>query len=160
MPTRYPGTPSETRALNAFIKLQRASETVAARLQDSLAGSGLTLAQLGVLEALLHLGPMNQRRLGEKLLRSKANVTTVLANLEAEGLILRKRDADDRRAFEVKLSASGRRRIEKVFPSHARRIEELMGGLTPDEQDQLGNLCRSLGLHAAADRNETEGTDE
>ena len=50
---------AEIRALNAYIKLVRASESVFGRIGQNLrAEGGQTLSQFGVLEALWHLGPL------------------------------------------------------------------------------------------------------
>ena len=46
---------------------------------------GLTESQIGVLEALAHLGPLTQGELCRKILRSGSNVTTVVDNLERDG---------------------------------------------------------------------------
>ncbi len=75
MPTHYQGSKRDRTALNAYINLVRASETVLSRMGADLAEKGLTLGQFGALEALLHLGPMCQRELSEKLLRSGGDVT-------------------------------------------------------------------------------------
>jgi MarR family 2-MHQ and catechol resistance regulon transcriptional repressor len=150
MPTRYQGTDDEVRALNLFIKLMRATETLNARLQQALSEQGLTMGQLAVLEALLHLGPMHQRNLGRKLLRSDANVTTVVDNLERDGLVTRQRAQKDKRFVTVSLTASGKRLIQKVFPAHARSIAKSLAGLTPGEQEQLSALCKKLGLSLAS----------
>lgn len=150
MPTHYDGTPREVRALDAFIKLSRALESVNGRLNQDLAREGVTPAQLAVLEALHHLGPMSAGELAGKLLRSAPNMTVVLGNLERSGWISRTRRRSDRRVVNVSLTAAGRRRIRKVFPGHARRVAELMAALTPAEQEQLGGLCRKLGRAAAA----------
>ena len=56
MPTRYHGTPAETAALDAYIKLMRAAESVTTRVGGVMAAAGLTIGQFGVLEALLHHG--------------------------------------------------------------------------------------------------------
>jgi MarR family 2-MHQ and catechol resistance regulon transcriptional repressor len=149
MPTRYRGTGTETRALNTFIKLVRATETLMAGLGHAMAGEGLTLGQLAVLEALLHLGPMHQRALGQKVLRSDANVTTVLDNLAGAGLIVRQRSGADRRRVVVSLTPAGRRRIEQVFPAHVRRVTAALGVLSAAEQDELARLCRKLGTALA-----------
>ncbi len=149
MPTHYQGTPEEIRALEVFIKLVRASETLNARLQASLAEEGITLGQLAVLEALLHLGPMCQRALGRKVLRSDANVTTVLDNLERGGFIRRVRSAEDRRLVNVELSEAGRARIGGIFPGHVRRIAEGFSCLSAVEQKELARLCKKLGLSLA-----------
>ena len=82
MPTRYQGTAEEVQALNTYIKLQRAAETVLARTTAHLATYGLTLSQFAILEALYHLGTLSQRDLAEKLLKSPGNMSIVLKNME------------------------------------------------------------------------------
>jgi MarR family 2-MHQ and catechol resistance regulon transcriptional repressor len=75
MGTHYQGTQAETDALNAYIKLMRAAESVTARAHNVLPKE-ITLSQFGVLEALLHRGPLCQGELASKLLRSGGNVTS------------------------------------------------------------------------------------
>ncbi|WP_018291137.1 MarR family winged helix-turn-helix transcriptional regulator [Verrucomicrobium sp. 3C] len=145
MPTRYKGSQAEVQALNCYIKLTRASETLAAKLRVPLAREGLTTGQLGVLEALLHLGPMNERELCRKLLRSGGNITVVVDNLERRGLVQRARNLKDRRSVTVALTPEGLRLIRGVFPGHAARITAALGVLNPEEQRELGRLCRKLG---------------
>jgi MarR family 2-MHQ and catechol resistance regulon transcriptional repressor len=146
MPTHYKGSAREARALDTFIKLTRAVETLGSQLQKNLAEHELTLPQLGVLEALLHLGAMSQSELGRKLLRSNPNMTALLDTLERNGWIQRERSPEDRRVVVVSLTREGQRVIEKAFPAHAARIAELMGALSAEEQQVLGQLCKKLGL--------------
>ena len=147
MGIRYKGTKAENRALDAYIKLVRASESVVGRLGQNLrAEDDLPLSQFGVLEALMHLGPMCQRELGVKILKSNGNVTMVVDNLEKRGLVARRRSVEDRRVTEVDLTAKGRALIKGIFPRHAAEITAEMGRLTAAEQKQLGALCRKLGL--------------
>ena len=146
MPTKYRGTPAETRALNAFIKLMRATDSLASHLTRNLAEHDITMSQFGVLEALLHLGPLSQGDICHKLLLSGSNITPVIDNLEKRALVRRDRRTDDRRVVEVSLTTKGRQLIDGLFPSHARRITKAFGALTPAQQDQLAALCRTLGL--------------
>ena len=146
MGTHYRGRPAEVRALDAYIKLTRATSSVASRLAPGLARAGLTPTQLGVLEALLHLGPLGQRTLGAKLLMSGGNITAVVDNLERRGLVRRERRGDDRRNVTVHLTPQGRRLIESAFPAHVREIVEAFSALTAAEQDALGRLTKKLGL--------------
>jgi MarR family 2-MHQ and catechol resistance regulon transcriptional repressor len=146
MVTRHTGPPAEVRALDAYIKLTRAAESVTARLSGLWAAAGLTEGQFGALEALYHLGPLVQRDLAAKLLRSGGNVTLVIDNLEKRGLVRRERDADDRRRITVHLTAAGRRLIRRLFPRHAAAVAAELGVLTAAEQEDLGRLCRKLGL--------------
>jgi MarR family 2-MHQ and catechol resistance regulon transcriptional repressor len=145
MPTHYKGTPDAKRALSAFINFIRASDSVTARLDGQIEMGGLTHGQFAVLEALLHLGPLNQCDLAHKLLRSGGNLTVVIDNLEKRGLVRRERQKDDRRMVVVKLTPSGHKLIAGIFPSHARAIVAEMSRLTPDEQETLRELCRKLG---------------
>ncbi len=146
MPTRYRGDTAEVLALDTMIKLMRAVSTIAARLYVPLQRDhGITEGQLGVLEALLHLGPLTQTQLCGKLLTSGSNLTTVLDNLERRGWVRRERDTADRRVQNVHLTAEGRAVIMEVFPQHARRVAETFAALSEDEQRQLGELCRKLG---------------
>jgi MarR family 2-MHQ and catechol resistance regulon transcriptional repressor len=145
MGTRYRGSAEEVRALNAFIKLTRAAESVGARLAGLVAGAGLTESQFGALEALYHLGPLHQCELGAKLLRSSGNITMVVDNLEKRGLVRRERGVEDRRYVTVHLTDAGRDLIRRVFPPHVAGVVAAMAALTPAEQEELGRLCRKLG---------------
>ena len=152
MGTRYRGSPREVRALDAYIKLSRAANSVALLTQRFLATHRLTAGQFGVLEILLHLGPVVQRQLGEKLLSSGGNITMVVDNLERRQLVRRSRDSVDRRLITVHLTPEGRQLIEQIFPEHARNIAEAFSVLSAGEQDQLGEYCKRVGLHITAER--------
>lgn len=136
-------------ALRAYVKLLRAGKAVVARLEPLLAAHGLTTTQLGVLEAILHKGPLTQRELGRKVLTSAGNMTDVIGKLERRGLVARCHPEADRRSLLVDLTPPGRALIERVFPAHARDIAEAMGGLSACELDRLGQLLRKLGMAAA-----------
>jgi MarR family transcriptional regulator, 2-MHQ and catechol-resistance regulon repressor len=138
-------------ALRAYVKLLRAGKAVLARVEPRLAAAGLTPTQLGVLEAILHKGPLTQRELGRKVLTSAGNMTDVVDKLEARGLVCRTRSPRDRRIVSVTLTPSGRTLIEALFPRHARDIAAAMGGLSGEELQVLGALLRKLGLAAAGE---------
>src|SRR5436190_1191660 len=118
------GSPAEIRALDAFIKLSRAKNRLDAVLDASMNEQGLTGSQLGVLEAVLHLGPMSQTALCEKLLLSGGNLTLVVTNLEKAGHVKRARTTEDRRVVVVSLTREGRRFIERRARSSASRIRD------------------------------------
>lgn len=145
MGTHYNGQPDEVIALDAYIKLARATDTLYHRFARALKSHGLSTSQLGVLELLWHMGPMCQRAAAEKLLQSGGNVTTVVDNLEQRGLVRRERQVNDRRFITLHLTDAGRTLIGDVFPRHAADIADAMGALSPDELRQLGDLCRKLG---------------
>jgi MarR family 2-MHQ and catechol resistance regulon transcriptional repressor len=145
MPTHYKGAAEEVLALDTFIKLSRANESLLARLLHHDTLSGLTPSQFGALETLYHLGPMCPGELSMKLLKSGGNITLVIDNLEKQGLVQRERDIHDRRMITVSLTPAGRELISRVFPAHMAVIVAEMNCLTAEEQKTLGRLCRKLG---------------
>jgi MarR family 2-MHQ and catechol resistance regulon transcriptional repressor len=144
MGTHYQGDNQAIRSLDTYIKLMRAAESVLVRTHRRTA-CDLTVSQFGVLETLHHLGPMHQRRIGSKLLKSGGNVTMVLDNLERRGLVERRRDQKDRRFVSVHLTPAGKHLIAEVFPRHVESILAELSPLTGAEQETLGELCRKLG---------------
>ena len=136
-------------ALAAYVKLLRASKAVVAKLEPRLASLGLTPTQLGVLEAILHKGPLTQRQLSRKVLTSAGNMTDVIDKLERRNLVHRARSEVDRRAIVVDLTAEGHRLISELFRAHALDIAHAMSGLDRAELAQLGDLLRKLGRVAA-----------
>jgi MarR family 2-MHQ and catechol resistance regulon transcriptional repressor len=145
MGTRHRGTTEEINALNAFIKLQRASESVSSRVHAVLP-DGLTVTQFGVLEALHHIGPLCQSELAEKLLKSGGNLTLVVDNLEKAGYVGRERDPADRRFVVVKLTDKGQAFIAALFPKVVANVVREMTSLSSTELSDFGRLCKKIGL--------------
>ena len=133
MGSRHRGSSEEVRALNAFITLSRAADSVTTRTQAVIAGAGLTESQFGVLEALYHLGSLCAAELAKKVLRSRGNLTLVISNLERDGLVARTTRTEDRRYRTVELTVKGRKLMKAAFPRHARLVAKTMGALEPQE---------------------------
>jgi len=146
----YKCTDSEKRALGTYVKLMRASETITMLAHQHLATHNLTTSQFGVLEALYHLGPMCQKDIGNKILKSSGNITTVVDNLEKRNLVKRNRTGSDRRFISVELTSEGRALIHNIFPSHVEGISDLLSALSAQEQKDLAELCRKLGRQQQA----------
>jgi MarR family 2-MHQ and catechol resistance regulon transcriptional repressor len=146
MPSHYQGSSKEKLALTTFIKLIRAAESIATRINNHLSEHNLTVSQFGVLEAVYHLGPMHQNQLAEKILRSTGNMTLVIDNLVKRNLVERRRDEDDRRCVNIHLTPAGQALIAEIFPAHVQTVVQEFSVLTPAEQVQLGQLCRTVGV--------------
>ncbi|OGO37734.1 MAG: MarR family transcriptional regulator [Chloroflexi bacterium RBG_16_57_11] len=145
MPTHYSGTPTETRTLDTFIKLTRCINALLARLAERGTIGDLTPSQFAVLEALYHLGSMTQGEISAKVLKSVSNMTTVIDNLERDGLVRRERDHHDRRVIHIHLTETGISILEEVFPRHVNALVDEFSVLSDGEQETLGQLCRKLG---------------
>lgn len=146
MATHYQGTTEEMLALNVYIKLSRAAEATTNRINAHLHDHNLTISQFGVLEALYHLGPMQPGQLAGKILKSSGNLTLVIDNLVKRELVTRQRREDDRRCIDIHLTDAGRSLIDAIFPAHVAGVVATMEVLSAEEQAQLAQLCRKLGL--------------
>jgi MarR family 2-MHQ and catechol resistance regulon transcriptional repressor len=136
---------AEERALRLWISLARCYATFSRAVSCKVAEYDLTAPQFGILEALLHLGPLSLGELAEKLLVTGGNITYVMDRLEAQGLVARERSGDDRRVVKAHLTSKGRATIEGVFPGHRDFIKTLVNGLDAEEQSQLRALLKKLG---------------
>ena len=142
---KYNKLPDKQRhALNLYVKLMRATNKTTGKIHRHLKDDNLTVSQFGVLEALYHLGPLSQSELGEKILKSNANLTTVVDSLENKILVERKRTSEDRRRVTVHLTESGRELIAKVFPRHAQVVAKELEFLSDKKKSTLEKLLRKF----------------
>ena len=84
--------------------------------------------------------------LAQKILKSGGNLTLVVNNLEARGLVAREQPGKDKRFIRIQISAAGRRMIRKLLPAHLKELTARMSVLEIGEQVQLARLCKKLGL--------------
>jgi MarR family 2-MHQ and catechol resistance regulon transcriptional repressor len=131
-------------ALNVYVKLMRASNIATSRIHRHLKDDNLTVSQFGVLEALYHLGPLSQGELGIKILKSNANLTTVVDSLEKKLLVGRDRSGEDRRRVTVSLTEAGRELIGRVFPRHAQVVTGEFEFLSDDDKATLGKILKKF----------------
>ena len=110
---------------------------------------GTTLPRFDLLAALDRAGEgLTLGEVSRRMMVSNGNVTGLAARLEAEGLVERRLDAEDRRAFRLRLTPSGRSEFAKQSRAHAGWVAELLGGL-PDAEGLalhrlLGNAKQSI----------------
>ncbi len=145
---------------HVWLVLSRANRAVEVRALQSIDGTGLCASDFGLLEALLHKGPLPVSVLGRKLLLTTGSITTAVDRLARRGLVRRKDHPQDRRVRLVELTPQGRELIEPAFVRHAADLEEVVSVLTPEERATLSALLRRLGKGAegaAADPDETVG---
>lgn len=75
---------------------------------------------------------------------SKASVTTLLHQLEAQHLVTMAKDATDQRAKRVLLTSTGRSFLAEILPEHYLRVSNFMGNLNANELTELIRLLRKL----------------
>lgn len=145
MGTKYKGTAKEINALNTYIKLIRASDSISSRIHRRINMQGLSESQFGALDVLLHLGPITQKDLGSKLLKSGGNITMVVDNLEKRGFVERRRNKEDRRLITLHLTKKGKNKIKSILPDYVQSITGELKVLNKKEQHKLQEMLKLIG---------------
>jgi len=116
-----------------LVKLGRVVE---ARFKEALKPTELTPKHLGVLFEV-RANPTSQQLLCETIDVDASKLVGILNDLEEDGLIVRRRDPDDRRRHIVELTKEARARLEKAEKVAKSVEEEFFAGLGEDERAQL-----------------------
>jgi DNA-binding MarR family transcriptional regulator len=139
--SKVQGTEVDERPVEASaFMLARLGRVAARQLSDRLAETGLKPPQALILITLRDLGPMSQQALGDRLRVDPSNLVAFLNALEDEGLILRRRDPEDRRRHIVEITDLGMERCPACFGPVAALDDQLLAGLSADERDALREM--------------------
>ncbi|MGW2282178.1 MarR family winged helix-turn-helix transcriptional regulator [Streptomyces sp. NPDC001770] len=126
------------------IALCRASAAVARAAEGDTDERGLGVGPHLVLKMLAETGPCSQRVLGEELRIDRTVMVGICDGLEQAGLVRRERNATDRRAYAVTLTASGRGQLARAEESVPAFLDEAFQALTVAERRQLSRILGKL----------------
>jgi MarR family transcriptional regulator, 2-MHQ and catechol-resistance regulon repressor len=130
--------------------LARAANAVERVDRASIARTGLNPSDFGILEALLHKGPMPINTIGSKVLLTSGSMTTAANRLVAKGLTVRVKDPADARRCNLHLTDSGRTLIESAYADHVQNLESIVRDLDARERHELVRLLKKIGCAADA----------
>lgn len=119
---------------------QRSLELGIARLADA----GIEPRDLGVLSTLSATGPKPQQDLADLLLVNRTIMVGMVDGLEAAGLVERRRNPADRRAYALELTDAGRDALAKATPRIVAAEDELLAPLSTEERERLIELLTAV----------------
>ena len=133
-------------ALKLWLRLLSCTTRVETLVRNRLRGEFATTLPRFDLLAQLERYPAGLRmnQLSQRLMVTGGNVTRLTDQLETEGLVVREAAPDDRRAFVVRLTPSGRRAFVAMAARHEIWIVEMFGALSHKEQRRLYALLATL----------------
>jgi DNA-binding MarR family transcriptional regulator len=123
-------------APTAGVLLLKVGKAAERRFAEALKPIGLTPRHLGVLFEV-QACPTSQQALIEMVGVDPSKLVGLLNDLEADGLIVRKRDPEDRRRHIVEVSAKGSARLEDAKKVATTVEEELLAGLDAGQRAEL-----------------------
>lgn len=137
-----------TSAPHIRLVLWKAAKSIEKVDHASIAGTGLQLSEFAILEVLLHKGPLPINIIGQKVLLTSGSMTAAVNRLVKKGYVMRVRDAEDGRCFQVHLTRTGKSAIQRAYDQHVQKLEQIASVLSDQERDTLVRLLKKIGLHA------------
>lgn len=142
MPDKTPLPPSLS--LWTGYLLSRAAQQCRSHFDTLAAPLGIHGRHFGVLAVLGEGKPLSQIEMGKWLGIDRNTMVLLLDDLEARGLVTRRRDPRDRRAHCVALTDAGRDTLAQSMDLARRTNEDVLAPLSPDERAQLHRLLSRL----------------
>src|SRR5580765_5259080 len=112
--------------------------------------TGLGLSDFGVLEALLHKGPLPVNTIGPIVDLTPGSISIAVDRLFAKGLVSRVESSEDRRVRIVALTPRGKDLIVTAFRKHSGQMKRVLSELSPEELRGLEVKLKKVGKRAAA----------
>jgi DNA-binding MarR family transcriptional regulator len=115
---------------------------------DRLESTGMRVPHYGVLACLDAYGPCSQRELAARLGLDASDVVAIVDDMEADGLVERRRDPSDRRRHAVTATSAGGAAYARARRAADKAQREFFGPLDGEERVALeGMLRRVLASH-------------
>ncbi len=111
---------------------------------ESVRRCGLTPPQFDIIATLGNTPGMSYKELGERTLITKGTLTGVIERLEQKGLVVRTRNADDKRSFFVQLSPAGESVFNDTFPKVVEQGKNLFAPYTEADFEAMDVALRKL----------------
>jgi len=111
--------------------------------------TGLGLSDFGVLEILLHKGPLPVNTIGPIVDLTPGSISIAVDRLFAKGLVSRVESSEDRRVRIVALTARGKALIDSAFRKHSGEMRNAFAELSPEELRGLEAALKKVGKRAA-----------
>jgi DNA-binding MarR family transcriptional regulator len=142
---------ADPRTVRLLERLYMVSHSIKLLGDQSLEEAGLSHARFRLLmnlfksEELDGRSELNPSEISDRQGISRNTVSTLIRDLEEEGLIERTLDPHDRRRFNIRLTENGRDLIREHSAAHFRIVASCFETLTPDEQQELSDLLAKIG---------------
>jgi MarR family transcriptional regulator, 2-MHQ and catechol-resistance regulon repressor len=134
---------------HAWLVMMKAMRALTRYAAAGIEETGLGLSDFGVLEILLHKGPLPVNTIGPIVDLTPGSISTAVDRLVAKGLVSRVESTQDRRVRIVALSARGKDLITSAFRKHSGQMRKVFSELSPDELRGLETALKKVGKRAA-----------
>lgn len=131
-------------AFRVALLLRELESRVHARVAASLEATGLTLPQIIAVKAVAHSGPLTVTALAREISATKSTVVGIVDRLEAQGLLERRRSADDRREVLVAFAPSAAGRVSSIRSLVDSAFAAAFAGAPPEALSALERTLEAM----------------
>jgi MarR family transcriptional regulator, 2-MHQ and catechol-resistance regulon repressor len=135
---------------HVWLVMMKAMRALTRYAAAGIAETGLGLSDFGVLEILLHKGPLPVNTIGPIVDLTPGSISIAVDRLVEKGLVSRVESAEDRRVRIVALTSRGRDLIVTAFRKHSGQMKRVFTELSPEELRALETVLKKVGKRAAA----------
>jgi DNA-binding MarR family transcriptional regulator len=139
-------TPRTRLPLQVHLRLARCRNLMMREMRRSVEQWNLTLPQFDVLAELARAPEQGFTfvELSRLLLVTSGNLTGIIDRLEAEGLVRREPELNDRRVTRMNLTPRGKQLTAEILPRHADDVAEMLSSLPRERLLELNDLLGQL----------------
>ncbi|MES9781646.1 MarR family transcriptional regulator, partial [Bacillus thuringiensis] len=106
--------------------------------------TGMSQSRLELILQLYEVGEISQKALQQEVNIDNAAITRHLKQLEANEMIVRRKNPDDNRITLVSLTEEGRNKIQAFQEEKERFAASAFKGLSEEERDNLLNMLNHI----------------
>jgi MarR family 2-MHQ and catechol resistance regulon transcriptional repressor len=135
---------------HAWLVMMKAMRALTKYAAAGIEETGLGLSDFGVLEILLHKGPLPVNTIGPIVDLTPGSISIAVDRLVARGLVSRVESTEDRRVRIVALTPRGKDLVASAFRMHSGQMKRAFSELSPEELRGLEMALKKVGKRAAA----------
>jgi MarR family 2-MHQ and catechol resistance regulon transcriptional repressor len=143
-------TRGNQRTDHVWLVMMKAMRALTRYATGGIEDTGLGLSDFGVLEILLHKGPLPVNTIGPLVDLTPGSISIAIDRLVAKGLVSRVESAEDRRVRIVALTRQGKDLIVSAFRKHSSQMKTAFSELNAEELRGLEVALKKVGKRAAA----------
>jgi DNA-binding MarR family transcriptional regulator len=147
-PAGQPGSPSSAEpggalAVRAWVRVLAVQKRALAAIRDDLERE-MTMPRFDLLANLCHTDGQTLVALSRSMLVTAGNITGLVDRASRDGMVERRADPGDRRAWRVHVTPKGQRAFREAERRHAAKVAKIFAGLSPGEIETLIRLLDKL----------------
>jgi MarR family transcriptional regulator, 2-MHQ and catechol-resistance regulon repressor len=136
--------------VHVWLVMMKAMRALTKYAAADIEETGIGLTDFGVLEVLLHKGPLPVNTIGPIVDLTPGSISIAVDRLFAKGLVSRVESPEDRRVRMVALTPRGKDLIVAAFRKHSGQMKRLFSELSPEELRGFEVALKKVGKRAAA----------